>query len=66
MDNLTPELLKTLAGGGPLAIAVYFLGKNLLKAWEEDRAQLRTTNAEVLAFLRALTPILQRLDKESK
>lgn len=63
MVDLGPELLKTLAGGGPLAIAVYFLGKSLLKAWEEDRAQLRTTNQQVLAFLQQLAPVLERLEK---
>jgi hypothetical protein len=45
----TNEIIKGLSTGGPFAIGFYLLGKVVLKAWAEDRAQLRRLQDQLLA-----------------
>ncbi len=74
--DLATETLKTFAASGPMGLAVYFLGRAVLKAWDQDREQLRslaTQNVTALAQCTAaltqntavLARVLERLDKQA-
>jgi hypothetical protein len=60
-DQLLQDLLKAFATSGPFGLGFYFLGRTVLKAWEEDRTQLRTVAAQTLAVLQQTVTILDRV-----
>lgn len=60
--DLTVKFIEGLSTSGPLGVAFYFVGREVLKAWAEDRKVIQNIMPQVISLLSRIIVVLEKLE----